>query len=170
MGDMAEAFIVVATLHMGAAIAHERIGTVNVQQCTWPIGRRGSTLAPRGLTRQPRSQGDIMCGIVSIFSRSNSVSAATLVAAPEILHHRGPDGRKHWISPTRRVGLGHTRLSIIDLTTGDQPLASEDGQVHAVVNGEFYDHVRIRAELEARGHRFATRSDSEILVHLYQER
>ncbi|HSS01996.1 MAG TPA: asparagine synthase (glutamine-hydrolyzing) [Kofleriaceae bacterium] len=111
-----------------------------------------------------------MCGIVSIFSRSNSVSEATLVAATEILHHRGPDGRKHWISPTRRVGLGHTRLSIIDLATGDQPLASEDGQIHAVVNGEFYDHVRIRGELEERGHRFATRSDSEILIHLYQER
>ena len=111
-----------------------------------------------------------MCGIVSMFSRGNPISEATLRTATGTLHHRGPDGRKQWISPSRRVGLGHARLSIIDLATGDQPLASEDGAVHAVVNGEFYDFQRIRGELEARGHRFATRSDSEILVHLYEER
>jgi asparagine synthase (glutamine-hydrolysing) len=105
-----------------------------------------------------------------MFSRSNPVSEATLGAATQTLHHRGPDGRKQWLSPSRRVGLGHARLSIIDLATGDQPLASEDGSVHAVVNGEFYDFQRIRGELEARGHRLATRSDSEILVHLYEER
>jgi len=85
-----------------------------------------------------------MCGIVSMFSRGNPISEATLRAATETLHHRGPDGRKQWIAPSRRVGLGHARLSIIDLATGDQPLASEDGTVHAVVNGEFYDFQRIR--------------------------
>jgi len=76
-----------------------------------------------------------MCGIVSMFSRGPRVSEAALRAATAILHHRGPDGRKQWISPSGRVGLGHARLSIIDLATGDQPLASEDGLVHAVVNG-----------------------------------
>jgi asparagine synthase (glutamine-hydrolysing) len=105
-----------------------------------------------------------------MFSRGHRVSEQALRAATAILHHRGPDGRKQWISPSGRVGLGHARLSIIDLATGDQPLASEDGLVHAVVNGEFYDYQRIRSELEARGHRLATRSDSEILVHLYEER
>src|SRR5262249_18379774 len=64
---------------------------------------------------------------------------------------------------------GHARLSIIDLATGDQPLSSEDGSVHAVVNGELYDFQRIRAGLEARGHRFGTRSDSEIVIHLYED-
>lgn len=104
-----------------------------------------------------------------MFSRTNPLSAEALGAATRILHHRGPDGQRQWLSPSRRVGLGHARLSIIDLTTGDQPLASEDGKVHAVVNGELYDFQRIRGELEARGHRFATRSDSEILIHLYQD-
>jgi asparagine synthase (glutamine-hydrolysing) len=104
-----------------------------------------------------------------MFSRGTPISEGALRAATETLHHRGPDGRKQWIAPSRRVGLGHARLSIIDLATGDQPLASEDGAVHAVVNGEFYDFQRIRGELEACGHRFATRSDSEILVHLYEE-
>jgi len=85
------------------------------------------------------------------------------------LHHRGPDGRQHWTSSDCRVALGHTRLSIIDLTTGDQPIANEDGTIHIVVNGEFYDFERIRGELEARGHRFRTKSDSEIALHLYED-
>jgi asparagine synthase (glutamine-hydrolysing) len=67
------------------------------------------------------------------------------------------------------VGLGHTRLSIIDLATGDQSIASEDERVHIVVNGEFYDFERQRHELEKRGHHFRTRSDSEIALHLYED-
>jgi asparagine synthase (glutamine-hydrolysing) len=67
------------------------------------------------------------------------------------------------------VGLGHTRLSIIDLTTGDQPIANEDDSLHIIVNGEFYDFERQRHELEQRGHHFQTRSDSEIALHLYEE-
>ncbi|MFN2427434.1 MAG: asparagine synthase (glutamine-hydrolyzing), partial [Candidatus Binatia bacterium] len=85
------------------------------------------------------------------------------------LHHRGPDGQRQWISPDGRVGLGHARLSIIDLATGDQPLASEDESIRAVVNGEFYDFERIRRDLEGRGHRLRTRSDSEIVLHLYED-
>jgi asparagine synthase (glutamine-hydrolysing) len=73
------------------------------------------------------------------------------------------------VAASGRVGLGHARLAIIDLDTGDQPLENEDGQLHVVVNGEFYDFERIRAELEARGHRFRTGSDSEIVLHLYEE-
>jgi len=71
-------------------------------------------------------------------------------------------GQRHWIAPDRRVGLGHARLSIIDLTTGDQPIASEDEQVRIVVNGEFYGYESIQRELERSGHRLRTRSDSEI--------
>ncbi len=70
----------------------------------------------------------------------------------------------------RTVGLGHARLSIIDLHTGDQPIASEDGRCVIVVNGEFYDFERIRSDLEARGHIFRTRGDSEIALHLYEEK
>jgi len=92
-----------------------------------------------------------------------------MLAGMASLHHRGPDGRQHWMSNDCRVALGHTRLSIIDLTTGDQPIANEDGTIHIVVNGEFYDFERRRAELEARGHRFRTKSDSEIALHLYED-
>jgi asparagine synthase (glutamine-hydrolysing) len=85
------------------------------------------------------------------------------------LHHRGPDGRQHWMASDGRAALGHTRLSIIDLTTGDQPISNEDRTIHIVVNGEFYDFERIRCELEARGHGFRTKSDSEIALHLYED-
>jgi asparagine synthase (glutamine-hydrolysing) len=96
-------------------------------------------------------------------------SAEALERAVRLLDHRGPDSRHTWLDATRRVGLGHARLSIIDLATGDQPIASEDERRHLVVNGEFYDFERIQRELQARGHRLRTRSDSEIALHLYEE-
>lgn len=110
-----------------------------------------------------------MCGIVAAFSRRSPVSASTLERATRSLYHRGPDGQRQWISPDRNVGLGHARLSIIDLTTGDQPIASEDGRTHIIVNGEFYGYEAIQRELEGRGHRLRTRSDSEIALHLYED-
>ncbi|MET0619883.1 MAG: asparagine synthase (glutamine-hydrolyzing) [Thermoanaerobaculia bacterium] len=110
-----------------------------------------------------------MCGIVAIFSPDRPVSGEALERATRSLHHRGPDARKMWIAPHGRVGLGHARLSIIDLTTGDQPIESEDGRLHIVVNGELYDFERIQRELEGRGHRLRTRSDSEIALHLYED-
>ena len=110
-----------------------------------------------------------MCGIVAIFSHRDPISDATLKRATHSLHHRGPDGRGHWISSDRRVALGHTRLSIIDLATGDQPIASEDEQARIVVNGEFYGYEAIQRELEQTGHRLRTRSDSEIALHLYED-
>ena len=110
-----------------------------------------------------------MCGIVAFFSRRETVSESALRSATRALHHRGPDGQRHWISPDRRVGLGHARLSIIDLTTGDQPIASEDDQIHIVVNGEFYGYEAIQRELEQSDHHLRTRSDSEIALHLYED-
>lgn len=110
-----------------------------------------------------------MCGIAACFSSAKRLSAETLKRATKSLHHRGPDSQGVWLSPNRRAGLGHARLSIIDLTTGDQPIANEDQQIHIVVNGEFYDFERQRRELEQRGHVFRTRSDSEIALHLYEE-
>ena len=110
-----------------------------------------------------------MCGIVTVFSSDGPVSADALGRATRALHHRGPDGQRQWIAPHGRVGMGHARLSIIDLTTGDQPIANEDEQLHIVVNGEFYDYARYQRELVVRGHRLRTRSDSEILLHLYEE-
>jgi asparagine synthase (glutamine-hydrolysing) len=110
-----------------------------------------------------------MCGIVAMFSDGTPVSSDALMRATAALHHRGPDGRRQWIAPNGRVGLGHARLSIIDLTTGDQPIANEDESLHIVVNGEFYDYQRYQRALIDRGHRLRTRSDSEILLHLYEE-
>src|SRR5215468_8595019 len=110
-----------------------------------------------------------MCGIVGFFSRRAPNSEAALRRATRTLDHRGPDGQGHWISKDGCVALGHARLSIIDLTTGDQPIASEDGKTRIVVNGEFYGYESIQHELEQSGHRLRTRSDSEIALHLYED-
>jgi asparagine synthase (glutamine-hydrolysing) len=110
-----------------------------------------------------------MCGIVAIFSRRTPIPTGAVEKATKSLHHRGPDGQRHWISPDCRTALGHARLSIIDLTTGDQPIANEDERLRIVVNGELYGYESIQKELEDRGHRLRTRSDSEIALHLYEE-
>jgi asparagine synthase (glutamine-hydrolysing) len=111
-----------------------------------------------------------MCGIAAIFSRHTPIAPATIERATRSLRHRGPDGQRHWLSRDGRVALGHARLSIIDLATGDQPIASEDDQTRIIVNGEFYGFEAIQRELEADGHRLRTRSDSEIALHLYEDR
>jgi asparagine synthase (glutamine-hydrolysing) len=110
-----------------------------------------------------------MCGIVGTFSRANAISAEALARATKSLSHRGPDGQRWWISPNEQAGLGHARLSIIDLRTGDQPIANEDNTLHIVVNGEFYEYEGIQKELEQAGHQLRTRSDSEIALHLYED-
>src|SRR5512147_1697011 len=110
-----------------------------------------------------------MCGIVAMFARAGGVRGELLECAIRRLHHRGPDGRRHWVSPDRTVGLGHARLSIIDLATGDQPIASQDERSRIVANGEFYGYEAIRQELQNSGHRLRTRSDSEIALHLYED-
>jgi len=91
-------------------------------------------------------------------------------AALKALHHRGPDGAGSWTSQDGLWTLGHTRLSIIGLDNGDQPMTSPDGAVHLVVNGEFYGYRAIRDRLRTEGCQFATESDSEIALHLYQQR
>ncbi len=83
------------------------------------------------------------------------------------LQHRGPDSSGFFSSP--QASLGFRRLSIIDLTTGDQPLTNEDGTLHLVLNGEVYNHAELRDALRRRGHRFATASDAETILHLYEE-
>lgn len=110
-----------------------------------------------------------MCGVVGIFNSSGAVDPEALRRATLRLAHRGPDGQRQWISSDGRAGLGHARLSIIDLTTGDQPLVNEDGRLHTVVNGELYGYEEQRRELEAAGHRLNTKSDSEIVLHYYED-
>jgi asparagine synthase (glutamine-hydrolysing) len=110
-----------------------------------------------------------MCGITAVLSSDRPIQEETLHRGTAALHHRGPDGRGHWLSSDSRVGLGHTRLSIIDLATGAQPIANEDESLWIVANGEFYDFERIRVQLRDKGHRFRTGSDSEIALHLYED-
>src|SRR5262245_54317760 len=78
-----------------------------------------------------------MCGIVAMLSGGAPISLERLQVSTRRLHHRGPDGTRDWVGSAQRVGLGHARLSIIDLITGDQPIANEDESVRTVVNGEF---------------------------------
>jgi asparagine synthase (glutamine-hydrolysing) len=108
-----------------------------------------------------------MCGIGAILDPAGGAGEHAVTGMVEALRHRGPDGQA-----VRRIGpltLAHTRLAIIDVAGGDQPLDSEDGSVTAIVNGEIYNHLELRARLERDGHRFSTRSDSEVVVHGYEQ-
>ena len=108
-----------------------------------------------------------MCGLVAIANPRGGVAANRIRQANTTIRHRGPDGDGVWVNASRSCGLGHVRLSIIDLEGGQQPLSSPDGSVHAVVNGEFYGHDDIRDEFARAGYKFASKSDSEILIPLY---
>jgi asparagine synthase (glutamine-hydrolysing) len=108
-----------------------------------------------------------MCGIAGKLSLRGPVDPALLERMCEVIEHRGPDSRGTFCDDG--VGLGIQRLRIIDLETGDQPIANEDASVIVVLNGEIYNYRELRAELEARGHRFSTRSDTEVIVHLYED-
>ncbi len=108
-----------------------------------------------------------MCGIAAIMAPREPLPAASAAEIAAALHHRGPDGEA--IERVGPVTLIHTRLAIIDVAGGDQPLRSEDGRVRVIVNGEIYNHLELRRELEAAGHRFATHSDCEVVVHGYEE-
>lgn len=109
-----------------------------------------------------------MCGITGIFdTRAKSqIDRAVLYRMNESQHHRGPDEGGLHIEPG--LGLGHRRLSIIDLSTGQQPLYNEDKTVCVVFNGEIYNYVALIAELQALGHHFHTRSDTEVIVHAWE--
>jgi len=108
-----------------------------------------------------------VCGICGIASGAGTVDPARLEAMSATLVHRGPDSDGAVVDGP--VGLAARRLSIIDLETGDQPIANEDGSVHVVQNGEIYNYRELRAELQRAGHRFRTHGDTEVLVHLYEE-
>jgi asparagine synthase (glutamine-hydrolysing) len=110
-----------------------------------------------------------MCGIVGIVALDpgDSVDRERLQRMRDAIIHRGPDGEGLWVDGP--VGLGHRRLSIIDIAGGAQPMPNEDESVWLVHNGEIYNHAALRPELEASGHRYRSRSDSEAIVHLYEE-
>lgn len=115
-----------------------------------------------------------MCGIAGYVSARISVNlGAALRAMTATIAHRGPDDEGFFETVTQsgkhRVGLAHRRLSIIDISAGHQPLGNEDGSIQIVFNGEIYNFQALRTELEANGHHFATNSDTETIVHAYEE-
>jgi asparagine synthase (glutamine-hydrolysing) len=113
--------------------------------------------------------GELMCGICGKlnFNREKFVEPALIRRMMDMIQHRGPDGHGEFLSGP--VGLGHRRLSIIDLDTGKQPMSNEDGTVWVVYNGEIYNFQELRTELEGRGHQFKSTTDTEVIVHLYEE-
>jgi asparagine synthase (glutamine-hydrolysing) len=114
-----------------------------------------------------------MCGLVAIFSygaKAEQVDPSELEKINDHMKSRGPDASGAWLSRDGRVGLGHRRLSLIDLSAaGSQPMTNEDGTLHLVFNGEIYNYRPLRARLIAAGHVFKSRTDSEVLLHLYEE-
>ncbi len=110
-----------------------------------------------------------MCGIAGIVDivGQRPIDTALLHRMTDRLAHRGPDGRGFHIAPG--VGLGHRRLAIIDVAGGQQPLFNEDGTVSITFNGEIYNYQELMLELERKGHRFRTRSDTEVIVHGWEE-
>jgi asparagine synthase (glutamine-hydrolysing) len=115
-----------------------------------------------------------MCGIAGIYAyhyAANPADRAELRRIRDYMAARGPDGMGEWYSPDGRVGFGHRRLTIIDLSQlGAQPMESADGKLVITFNGEIYNYRQLRASLEARGHIFRTQTDTEVLLHLYAEK
>ncbi len=121
----------------------------------------------RDATGQGRDAGGrAVCGIVGKVC-DRRIDEDLIKSMCHVIEHRGPDSRGTFIGDG--VGLGIQRLAVIDLATGDQPILNEDGSVVVVLNGEIYNFRELRRELEERGHRFATRSDTEVIVHLYED-
>ncbi len=110
-----------------------------------------------------------MCGFVGFASAKHNAEEAkkTIKQMADLIAHRGPDGEGFYVD--EQVALGHRRLSIIDLEGGSQPMFNEDGSIVIVFNGEIYNFMELRAQLEAAGHTFATHSDTEVLIHGYEE-
>src|SRR6185295_5130003 len=114
-----------------------------------------------------------MCGINGIALSSNSrrsLDVRELERMRDVLTHRGPDDAGMFVDArVGRIGLGHRRLSIVDVAAGQQPMTNEDGSLHIIYNGEIYNHGDFRASLEARGHVYNTHCDTETILHLYEE-
>ena len=113
-----------------------------------------------------------MCGIYGVYDGEGGVAQYRMWSeqASRLLQHRGPDGSACLARLSGRCLLGHSRLAIIDLEGGAQPIANEDETIWVILNGEIYNYVEIRERLISKGHRFRTQSDTEVLVHLYEEK
>src|SRR6185437_9930405 len=109
-----------------------------------------------------------MCGIAGIYDRTGQpIDRELLQRMTSALQHRGPDGHGYFVDGA--IGLGHRRLSIIDVEGGGQPISNEDGTLQVVFNGEIYNYVELRKELAGFGHLFKTASDTEVILHAYEQ-
>ena len=156
-----------------ALLAEGRIVVDDLLGPTYPIAEAGAAFAEAGRDEARKVFIDPTGGAHVrdryALAGVDGVDAVSLRRALDAIRHRGPDGDGVWLAPDRAVGIGHVRLSLVGLDDGAQPIASEDGQTVIAVNGEFYGHEAIRRDLEARGHRFRTQTDSEVALHLYEE-
>src|SRR5207248_1794891 len=138
------------------------------ETCRFGTARRACA---RPTCSPPRSKAP-MCGISGTLAVDEGyrVDPELLARMRDTLAHRGPDGAASWLSDDGRVGLAFRRLAIIDLSeTAMQPMENEDGAVRVVFNGEIYNHLEIRRELQRLGHRFRTdHSDTEVIVHGFE--
>jgi asparagine synthase (glutamine-hydrolysing) len=110
-----------------------------------------------------------MCGIIGVLNQTDQPPAEEVILRQmlEVIHHRGPDG--FGIYRDDHIGLGNARLSIIDIGGGDQPIGNEDGSMWIIFNGEIFNYIELRPLLERRGHIFSTKSDTEVILHLYED-
>src|ERR1700687_5832245 len=108
-----------------------------------------------------------MCGIAGIFLKNRAARLEVVKGMCDQIRHRGPDDEGFHVDG--RCAIGMRRLSIIDLNTGHQPISNEDGTVWIVFNGENYNYQELRQNLQAKGHVFRTQTDTEVIVHLYEE-
>jgi asparagine synthase (glutamine-hydrolysing) len=113
-----------------------------------------------------------MCGIAGIYNTNGtSVNKAVLKKMTDIISYRGPDGEGHWLSKDEKVGFGHRRLSIIDLTkNGAQPMSYINERYTITFNGEIYNYIELKKELEEKGYDFNTNTDTEVLLALYADK
>ena len=110
-----------------------------------------------------------MCGIVGVVTKNKEIDEKLVSRMTEALFHRGPDDSGLWISPDKKIGLGHRRLSIIDLSeAGKQPMSDRDEKLHIVYNGEIYNFLEVRKELEKKGCIFKSKTDTEVILYAYK--
>src|SRR6266545_4125442 len=149
------------TRSAGAATSRAAIASSKPMRISW-------SSVPKAMARGYAAPTLLrMCGICGLASVAGSADPARVARMSATLVHRGPDSFGEFDDGT--VALAARRLSIIDLETGDQPIANEDGTLHVVQNGEIYNYRELRRELERAGHRFRTHGDTEVLLHLYEE-
>ena len=174
-GDKGHAELLRRRVRGGARRAAVRAGPRSRLPRAERRARRARSRSPPGnpsRSSPPPVRCRLMCGICGILGTRDDfpVDEELVTTMRELIHHRGPDDGGSWHRPEQRVALAHRRLSIIDLSpAGHQPMSNEDGTVWITFSGEIYNHMDLRPELEAKGHVYRSKTDTETIIHLYEE-